>query len=218
MLFSSLSLFAVGLSFNFLKPFDAVSRGSTTEFYRHISFQNDLPDELSFDYLDYSEIEASLKEVLGKNPGLSEKEKRLISLFKRPRQIISFFCRVHSAAVKVPVFSQNYGYFCLLKVISLLSCFMDSVIKFHENNDIGNDQIDDLKMSEILNIMRKKIEETMKVGFVDRGFTLEDNIESIQTWLSSIFDQGPISTYFGDETGTGMPENMNWMVNFPNGS
>ncbi|GMG26300.1 unnamed protein product [Ambrosiozyma monospora] len=217
MLFSSLSLFAVGLSFNFLKPFDFLSKGSVSEFYSHVSFQNDLPNELSFDYLDCSEIEASLKEAFGNSSGLSEKEKQLIRLFKCPKQIISFFSCVHSAASKSPIFSQNYGYFCLLKVIAMMSCFTDSVIKFHESNAIST-QTRDLKMSDILDTMRKKIEETMKVGFVDRGFTLEENIQGIQTWLSGIFDEVPLSTYFGDEAGSATPDNMNWMVNFPNGS
>ncbi|GMF08895.1 unnamed protein product [Ambrosiozyma monospora] len=62
----------------------------------------------------------------------------------------------------------------------------------HTSDDSGKN------WREVLKSTKDKVEEKMKVGMIDFGFSLEDNNESIRNWLNSVFDEETYSSIFGD--------------------
>ncbi|GMG28349.1 unnamed protein product [Ambrosiozyma monospora] len=137
--------------------------------------------------LDYGEIETSMSEKISSTSqdtiGI-----KLDDLFKRPRQLIAFLKEVHESCCKSSIFSDNYGYFCLLKLVAIFCCFLDSMVKMNESGkSIGTGNL-----TEVIDETRKKIHETMKLGINDFGFDLEGG--AIDNWLNLLFDEETLST------------------------
>ncbi|GME71917.1 unnamed protein product [Ambrosiozyma monospora] len=120
----------------------------------------------------------------------------LEALFKKPKSLVSLLCEVHRSIVKVPAFTASYGYFCLLKITSICACFVDSVPKLEFTVDDSNRH----NIDKIFSIAKQKLEEKMKLGFVDLGFDLEDNLTGIQHWLDELFNADSLLGAFGIPT------------------
>ncbi|GMG40709.1 unnamed protein product [Ambrosiozyma monospora] len=157
----------------------------------------------------------------------------LEELFQKPKSLVSLLCEVHRSIVKIPTFTESYGYFCLLKITSICACFVDSVPKLQFTVDDNTRH----NIDKIFSIAKKKLEEKMKLGIVDLGFDLENNLSGIQHWLDELFNvdsvwdafnipggqRNPLMDPFGTPSTTAvlddMPQNANGVApSFNNGA
>ncbi|GMG25591.1 unnamed protein product [Ambrosiozyma monospora] len=209
---------AVGICYHMMVSVTPLFKKELPVYYRESAdiVEHEL-EMYSLDYFDIGETELCLiqgisldgdytrthnmnnNNVDGPNPELN--------LFRCPKQLCAFFCEIHQAASKDPIFSENYGYFCLLKLLSIFACFTSSMITFHDSN---KSDATGKTWKEVLESTKDKIEEKMKVGLVDLGFSLEDNNESIRNWLNSVFDEETYISIFGDAFNDNFDDNSNW--------
>ncbi|GMG30412.1 unnamed protein product [Ambrosiozyma monospora] len=217
----SIRMFALGICYHMMVSVTPLFKNELPVYYRESADTAEHELEMrSLDYFDIGETEACLIQDIsldgdyytrthdmnsnngttggGPNPELN--------LFSCPKQLCAFFCEIHQAACKDPIFSGNYGYFCLLKLLSIFACFTSSMITFHDSN---RSDATGKPWKEVLKSTKEKIEEKMKVGLVDLGFSLEDNNESIRNWLNSVFDEETYISIFGDAFDN-LDDNSNW--------
>ncbi|GMG22378.1 unnamed protein product [Ambrosiozyma monospora] len=185
--------FCVGMSHNLFGWFNLVFKKDDPQhaqyFYSPDKIGEELPSPLiQLNSLDYGEIETSMSEKISSN-SQDTIGKKLDDLFRRPRQLIAFLKEVHESGCKSSIFSDNYGYFCLLKLAAIFCCFLDSMVKMNESGkSIGTGNL-----TEVIDETRKKINETMKLGINDFGFDLQGG--SIDNWLDLLFDEETLSTF-----------------------
>ncbi|GME72019.1 unnamed protein product [Ambrosiozyma monospora] len=190
----SISMFAIGACYHMMASVTPLFSRQISDYYRESEKSGEYKFEIvSLNSLNIRDTESSLiKDLLSAHNDTFSENKP--NLFRFPKQLCAFFCEIHRAASKSVTFSNNYGYFCLLKLLSIFACFTDSMCKVHsiKSNDTGK------TCKEIINSTKQKVEETMKVGMVDLGFSLEGSDQSIQNWLNSVFTEEVFSTIFGD--------------------
>ncbi|GME74461.1 unnamed protein product [Ambrosiozyma monospora] len=185
--------FCVGMSHNLFGWFNLVFKKDDPQHAQYFYSPGEMGEEphrplIQLNSLDYGEIEASMSEKMS-STSQDTIGKKLDDLFRRPRQLIAFLKEVHESGCKSSIFSDNYGYFCLLKLAAIFCCFLDSMVKMNESGkSIGTGNL-----AEVIDETRKKINETMKLGINDFGFHLQGG--SIDNWLNILFDQETLSTF-----------------------
>ncbi|GME71918.1 unnamed protein product [Ambrosiozyma monospora] len=150
----------------------------------HNSPGNPTPSVLpSLREFDYNSIETSIGDPITEHSPYVSSE--MLLMLRCPRQLITVFVDLHNAIAGMPVLSENYGFFCLLKILSVFACFAHVIVNMDINLKNGNPNL-----PHIMNETKKKIEETMIFGYVDLGLKLDDDYTTIQHWLDSMFDEG----------------------------
>ncbi|GME81227.1 unnamed protein product [Ambrosiozyma monospora] len=141
------------------------------------------------DIIDYGEIEKMMDPDANQND-LKDLFIKIQTSFDDPKSTIKLMCYLHEIGSSIPLLSESYHYFVILKALSVSACFSHSVMKLtNDNKTDKNITGEKLNLTELFEQTRTEIEQSMQSGYVDLGFSLDSDAEqSFKGWMDSMFD------------------------------